>query len=228
MAWLSFIHRNADLLLLISIVSLGLLPLMSIYLLETEQLDAPASSETPEVLRSFFRLLVYLSIVFPYLLALLSTYISVQLVRHQQRFQPSGTSTIIRESNGLNNLFFKATSFCKGTSFSKTYPNTKVLKKEDMVSPEGDNKGQPQKWKIPSPGDKATTQTTRLVEEDCIICMHPYQVGDRIVWSSNPKCIHCYHHDCLRAWMEPHDPKARRCPCCRQSFFVECSSCSGS
>lgn len=64
----------------------------------------------------------------------------------------------------------------------------------------------------------------RTIQEDCAICMHPYQIGDKIVWAANPKCIHVYHASCLESWVGPSsmawsNDLARRCPCCRQGFF---------
>lgn len=196
-AWVHLLHRNADLLLLASIATLGLLPLVSIYLIETEKMEAVATMEVSSYTRTFLRSLIYLAIIFPYLLALLSTYISVQLIRHPgfQQEEPDVPRATLAK--------------VKAASFWKLYRNTKILQEEDLQQDDYSN----HTCKIPS------GETTRLVPGDCVICMHEYQVGDKVVWSSNPKCIHCYHSGCIKAWMEPWDDKSKRCPCCRQSFF---------
>merc|ERR1712125_182804 len=59
--------------------------------------------------------------------------------------------------------------------------------------------------------------TGRLVPNCCAVCLSEYRVGDVVTWSSNPKCIHAFHRDCVVDWlikMQPETP----CPCCRQEF----------
>ena len=59
--------------------------------------------------------------------------------------------------------------------------------------------------------------TGALVPNCCAICLSDYRVGDVVTWSSNPKCIHAFHRDCVVDWlikMQPETP----CPCCRQEF----------
>jgi len=172
MSWVQLAHKNADLLLLISIASLGLLPLVTIYIIETEasfddpvaasssgcgtgmissrlwalfgpagdddatntlggteagednnhavhnyesllqllawfpwsapqsaslltQLPSstPATAAAPQVIQNCLRGLLYMAILFPYILALLSTYVSIQLISGQsynQTYGPGG------------------------------------------------------------------------------------------------------------------------------------------
>lgn len=57
----------------------------------------------------------------------------------------------------------------------------------------------------------------KTVPNCCAICLDVYEEGDVVVWSSNPKCIHAFHRECVTDWlikMQPETP----CPCCRQEF----------
>lgn len=45
-------------------------------------------------------------------------------------------------------------------------------------------------------------------DNTCAICLDPFEPGDRV---SKLKCGHCYHHDCISAWM----PKNTNCPLCK-------------
>mmetsp|Transcript_13315 Transcript_13315/g.36797 ORF Transcript_13315/g.36797 Transcript_13315/m.36797 type:complete len:104 (-) Transcript_13315:3709-4020(-) len=51
----------------------------------------------------------------------------------------------------------------------------------------------------------------------CAVCLGSYDVGETVVWSSNEKCSHAFHQECILEWlikMQPETP----CPCCRQEF----------
>ena len=57
----------------------------------------------------------------------------------------------------------------------------------------------------------------KTVPNCCAICIDHYEEGDVVVWSSNPKCVHAFHRECVTDWlikMQPETP----CPCCRQEF----------
>jgi hypothetical protein len=83
----------------------------------------------------------------------------------------------------------------------------------------------------------------RRVPNCCAICLSGYEVGDRVVWSSNKKCKHAFHRDCAVDWFvkirnpppplsSTFDAGARGrgttstpapkmptpCPCCRLEF----------
>jgi Ring finger domain len=60
----------------------------------------------------------------------------------------------------------------------------------------------------------------RGVPNSCAICLSPYEVGDTIVWSSNPMCEHAFHAECMIHWsVEEHGPP--HCPCCRKIFIQD-------
>lgn len=73
--------------------------------------------------------------------------------------------------------------------------------------------------KIPEQG-MTTTRKRRLVPGDCIVCMTAYEIGDKIVWSSNPLCEHAFHSNCMESWLiKQRGPPL--CPCCRQHFVID-------
>jgi len=66
-------------------------------------------------------------------------------------------------------------------------------------------------------GNKLTNGGPRRVSDNCAICINPYEVGDVVVWSSNPKCEHAFHEECIIPWLgKKNDPV---CPNCRQTFI---------
>ena len=73
--------------------------------------------------------------------------------------------------------------------------------------------------KIPAQGT-STTNKTRLVPGDCIICMTAYTIGDKVVWSSNRLCEHAFHSNCMESWLMK-QRGSPLCPCCRQSFVID-------
>ena len=101
-----------------------------------------------------------------------------------------------------------------------------TLSEDDLDS--NSNEDAP-RWNIPKPGQKVTDdkpvsreqEQIRSISGDCAICYYQYTPGDRITWSSNPNCIHCYHSRCVQAWLLPWQERNRLCPCCRQSYCVE-------
>mmetsp|Transcript_9740 Transcript_9740/g.17159 ORF Transcript_9740/g.17159 Transcript_9740/m.17159 type:complete len:394 (+) Transcript_9740:194-1375(+) len=56
-----------------------------------------------------------------------------------------------------------------------------------------------------------------LVPNCCAICLTGYEVGDTVIWSSNPDCAHAFHQDCVVGWLVKMQPETP-CPCCRQEF----------
>lgn len=59
----------------------------------------------------------------------------------------------------------------------------------------------------------------RRVPNCCAVCLGPYEIGDDVVWSENPRCLHAFHEECVTEWllkMQDGNP----CPCCR-SVFVD-------
>jgi Ring finger domain len=77
-------------------------------------------------------------------------------------------------------------------------------------------------WKLPGPGLRSQ-QTERLVSNFCAICHGSFLVGNQVSWSSNPDCRHCFHVDCIVAWLLVQRSN-RQCPCCRQVFHPRSGS----
>ena len=70
----------------------------------------------------------------------------------------------------------------------------------------------------------ARTGTVRLVPGFCTICLSGFVAGSDIVWSSNKKCEHCFHCECMEQWLTKQRHGATDgpiCPCCRRDFIVD-------
>lgn len=63
-------------------------------------------------------------------------------------------------------------------------------------------------------------QRHRRVPNCCAVCLCPYEVGECVVWSSNARCRHAFHEDCVVGWLTKMRDGAP-CPCCRQEFCVD-------
>lgn len=50
----------------------------------------------------------------------------------------------------------------------------------------------------------------------CSICLEDFQVGDSVANSSDSKCSHCFHEECIIAWLVARQHAF--CPCCRRPF----------
>jgi hypothetical protein len=75
---------------------------------------------------------------------------------------------------------------------------------------------------LPATATTTTSATTtnhnhKQVPNCCAICLGDYAVGNVVIWSSNPKCQHAFHDDCILEWLLKMQP-ATPCPCCRQEF----------
>jgi len=72
---------------------------------------------------------------------------------------------------------------------------------------------------IPAQG-LGTTTDMRLVPDMCAICLSNYEPGEAIVWSTNSKCEHAFHDECIERWlMKQRGPPL--CPCCRADFVID-------
>jgi hypothetical protein len=61
---------------------------------------------------------------------------------------------------------------------------------------------------------------SRLVSGMCTICLCTFDVGSDVVWSSNEKCKHAFHEDCIEQWLMK-QREGPLCPCCRRDFIVD-------
>ena len=60
----------------------------------------------------------------------------------------------------------------------------------------------------------------RCVSNMCAICLSSYEVGDEIVWASNPSCDHAFHKECIERWLIKQRGNPL-CPCCRRDFVLD-------
>lgn len=89
-----------------------------------------------------------------------------------------------------------------------------MLAEDDLIAPEETD--------VEAAEDEYNTGTIRLDADRtaancCAVCLAEYEVGERIVWSSNPQCVHVFHVDCCVDWLVKMQPETP-CPCCRQEF----------
>lgn len=75
--------------------------------------------------------------------------------------------------------------------------------------------------RIPS---RAMPLTTRLNNRDtvpivCAICLEKFKVNDELAFSSNHKCSHVFHLDCITEYIGKTKGAEKPCPCCRQWFL---------
>ena len=97
-------------------------------------------------------------------------------------------------------------------------------------------------------GCEAMKLPRRIESDGCAVCMNTLDVGQKVVWSSNPECPHVFHQQCLLDWFaavgaKKWKAKAARhieldsislqkevckfpklCPICRRDYFLEESS----
>ena len=52
-------------------------------------------------------------------------------------------------------------------------------------------------------------------ERQCAICINNFKVGDKICYSRNKQCSHCFHYGCISEWLM----KNNECPLCREDFI---------
>jgi len=78
------------------------------------------------------------------------------------------------------------------------------------------------------PNDKVNAN--RTVPSTCAICLCPYQDGEKVTWSTESNCVHCFHSSCILPWLSKREEP--QCPVCRQEFcsaaVVEAESGSSS
>ena len=77
-----------------------------------------------------------------------------------------------------------------------------------------DNPEETSKLKLPV---MSSTTKCRKVPNNCAICLSSYEIGDKVVWSSNETCHHAFHEDCILEWLIKMQ-EGTPCPCCRQEF----------
>jgi hypothetical protein len=60
----------------------------------------------------------------------------------------------------------------------------------------------------------------------CVICHEKYKTDDEVVFSSNVKCDHVFHIDCMAECISQTKGSNIPCPCCRQCFLDATMFCS--
>ena len=60
-------------------------------------------------------------------------------------------------------------------------------------------------------------RTLHAVPNCCAICLGNYEVGEKVVWSSNEECPHAFHEECMVDWLTKM-LDGTPCPCCRADF----------
>ena len=64
------------------------------------------------------------------------------------------------------------------------------------------------------------------LEQQCGICLDPFQVDDLVSWSKYLySCRHVYHQRCIESWLN--DNRHDDCPCCRGTFIRESPDVQG-
>ena len=91
-----------------------------------------------------------------------------------------------------------------------------------------------QQTKTKAESDQATTTAeSTSVPNCCAICIESYKVGDSVTFSTNPKCCHAFHTDCIVNYFVSSNQSRRTastttatinekyaCPVCRQDFLL--------
>lgn len=80
--------------------------------------------------------------------------------------------------------------------------------------------GPPTQTVMTVPTDNFKRKQHHLVPSCCAICLTNYEVGDDVVWSSNPACDHAFHGECIEQWLMRLRGELL-CPCCRQEFVID-------
>jgi Ring finger domain len=75
----------------------------------------------------------------------------------------------------------------------------------------------------------AAQPSWRNASGTCAICLGQYVAGETVAWSSNALCEHCFHLDCIEAWLHKQRTFAlgALCPVCRRDFLVDPCSVDG-
>ena len=63
--------------------------------------------------------------------------------------------------------------------------------------------------------DDADNSSVRQRGTVCDICLLDFEAGDIVAWSTNPRCDHAYHSDCICDWLM----RQPTCPSCRQEYL---------
>lgn len=77
---------------------------------------------------------------------------------------------------------------------------TKELKRSDVHRLTNANDAE---WYLPKPGRRCTgflQRDLRSIVGNCAICLGSFELQDKVVWSANPACVHCFHARCIGTW----------------------------
>jgi hypothetical protein len=75
-------------------------------------------------------------------------------------------------------------------------------------------------WNCPSPRQYEAQsvnltpwqQNWRLFPESCAICLDEFQDKEKVSWSSNPRCFHVFHQECIYDWLVMNQKENQRKP----------------
>lgn len=99
---------------------------------------------------------------------------------------------------------------------------TVILCEDDRIDTEVQD--EPSWWSLPKPGvseGMAIEEDMRSVAGDCVVCLSGFEAGEKVSWSANEECMHCFHHSCILSWLTRKTNHHHLCPCCRQTFVGE-------
>lgn len=107
--------------------------------------------------------------------------------------RPKASSEVEEEEEDDANNLECDNSQCRHRTIFIPQPGRKV---EECANDESENNS-----KLASqPASAAIVTKKQAHSDECAVCLNPFEVGQRVAWSSNPDCPHVFHHECLLEW----------------------------